>query len=394
MNLIERYALSCGLKIGEPYIYEKYFPLPSDWGKYVTFHPHSKPAKNYDFWQDVLDDVAPVLDAHGYKVVQLGAKDDPKYQKCVNLNGMTSISQSAYVMKRSSLHMSTDTFTAHMAGAFNVPLVSLYSSCYIQNSQPYWGDKKKQSLLEPNRKNGQKPFFAFDENPKTINTIKTEDISNNIFKQLGLKERAGYETVYVGKKYTNGAFFHNIVPSEPQFAVNRSDVEIRMDLFFNEEFLAKQLQVSKCAIITDRPIDINLLKQFKPNVSILFYDVKNELGKDFCKQVVALGIPVMFISSLPQEQVNGLKMHYYEQGKIDKIPTVPEEDRDGALAGGGANLKYKSNKMYTNRDKSFYSTPDMEAEATCSPPSYRGFPLEAPEVWDDFEFLKIIKELD
>jgi hypothetical protein len=36
----------------------------------------------------------------------------------------------------------------------------------------------------------------------------------------------------------------------------------------------------------------------------------------------------------------------------------------------------------------------MEAEATCSPPSYRGFPLEAPEVWDDFEFLKIIKELD
>jgi hypothetical protein len=391
MNLIERYALSTGLKIGEPYIYEKFFPLPSDWDKFITFHPTSKPAKTYDFWQDVLDDISPVLERHGYKVVQLGAKDDPKYQKCVNLNGMTTINQVAYMVKRSSLHLSADTFTAHMAGAFDIPLVSLYSSCYAENSKPYWGDLNKQVAIEPNRSDGQKPFFAFEENPKSINRIKSEEISNAVFRLLGLEERAGYETIFVGDKYTNGIFYRNVVPSKPQFAVQQNDVEIRMDISFDEEFLASQLSMAKCAVVTDKPINIDLLRKFKPNVSALFYLVSDGSGREFCKNVINLGIPTMFISKEDQEKINSLKIHYYDYGKLDKLPVMDEKEKERILSLG--DLKYKSNKIYTSEGSSFYSIPDMDYNKAIQVTEYKDF-KHTLDIWEDFNFFKIIKPLD
>ena len=60
MHLVETYALSCGAKIDKPLIYEKYFPLPQV--KYITFQPFSgAPSKNYDFWQQVIDILFPIL---------------------------------------------------------------------------------------------------------------------------------------------------------------------------------------------------------------------------------------------------------------------------------------------------------------------------------------------
>ena len=52
MHLVEQYALACGAKIDKPYIYEKFAPLP--FNNYITFSPYSKPAKNYDYWREVL----------------------------------------------------------------------------------------------------------------------------------------------------------------------------------------------------------------------------------------------------------------------------------------------------------------------------------------------------
>ena len=52
MHLVEQYALACGAKIDKPYIYEKFAPLP--FNNYITFSPFSKPAKNYDYWREVL----------------------------------------------------------------------------------------------------------------------------------------------------------------------------------------------------------------------------------------------------------------------------------------------------------------------------------------------------
>ena len=274
MEFISRYALSCGSKIDVPYIYEKFFPLPIE--KFITFHPVSKPAKTYDYFADVIEDLYPVLETHGIKIIQIGAAADHKFERCVKVCGMTTVNQVAYIVRRSLLHLSADTFSAHMAGAFDKKLVALYSSNYIQNSQPYWGKPEDQILLEPARLNGEKPSFAFDEHPKSINTIKSETISNAVFKLLGLTERANYETVFIGEKYQNQQYFHNIIPNNKGILVNQAETELRFDLNPNEDFLARQLNHAKSAIITDRPINLNLLKQLKPKISFLFYFVSSD----------------------------------------------------------------------------------------------------------------------
>ena len=52
MHLVESYATNCGVKIHEPYIYEKFFPL--DFDKYITFCNSNIPSQDYDYWGDVI----------------------------------------------------------------------------------------------------------------------------------------------------------------------------------------------------------------------------------------------------------------------------------------------------------------------------------------------------
>jgi hypothetical protein len=395
MNLIERYSLSTGLKIDRPYIYEKYFPLPID--KYITFHPISKPSKNYDYWQDVIDDISPILELNGIKIVQIGAKEDHKYERCIRLNGVTSLNQVAYVLRNSLLHLSTDTFSAHMAGHLDKKLVALYSNSYVDNSRPYWGNPENQILLEPERLNGEKPSFLLEEYPKQINRIKTETISNHVLTLLGVKDRMNYETLFVGGKYQNHLFFNNIVPNDSGMFLKLNDIEIRMDKHFDENFLKGQLSHSRCAIVTDKPFDVGILSAFRPNISFLFYLVKDKDSLPFCKNAINLGIPTHFLSTLPQDEIDKLKIHYYSLGRLEKIPIIPNEDLLKLRAIPSDKVRIKSNKVYSRGNQRYYSMPDVWNNHPANLPFYK--PITSTNfiqdgTLEDFEFLKLVKRLD
>ena len=98
MHLLERYASSCGVKIGKPYIYDSYFPVSS--GKFITFQPFSKPAKNYDYWQEVVDIILPYLKQNNIDIIQIGAKEDRPINGTISVSGQTTISQAAFLIKK------------------------------------------------------------------------------------------------------------------------------------------------------------------------------------------------------------------------------------------------------------------------------------------------------
>ena len=70
MHLVESYATNCGLKIDKPYIFEKFFPLGFE--KYITFETSTDPAKDYDYWNDVINPLLPELEKKGIAIVQIG----------------------------------------------------------------------------------------------------------------------------------------------------------------------------------------------------------------------------------------------------------------------------------------------------------------------------------
>src|SRR3954466_6423663 len=113
MHLIQRYALSCGVPIGEPFILPKFYPLVVD--KFITLHPNSKyPSKCYSFWQDVIDLIHPILTANDISIVQIGTKEDKPLRGCYYTAGQTTINQAAYIVSHAMIHVGADSFAAHI----------------------------------------------------------------------------------------------------------------------------------------------------------------------------------------------------------------------------------------------------------------------------------------
>lgn len=313
MHLIERYAASCGVKIGKPYIYDTYFPITVD--KYISFQPFSKyPSKNYDYWDEVTAIIYPYLQKENIHIIHIGAKDDKPINNTINFCGQTKISQAAYIIKNGLIHVGADSFGAHIASGYGKKIVALYSNNNINNVKPYWTKSEDMILLEP--KLGKKPQYSVNEIPKTINSIKPELIAQSILKLLNIKFNSLPETIHIGPEYLNKTL--EIIPDKPlnlaQIAID--NIVVRMDYDFNEQVLEFYLQNKKCIIITDKPINEILLKKYKNNIPQLIYVIEKDNNPEFAKILKSNGINTVYLSYLSEEELNPFKLNYMDYGLI------------------------------------------------------------------------------
>ena len=89
----------------------------------------------------------------------MGGEDEPKNKFAdIDLRGKTTVQQLAAVIEKSSMHLSIDTFSMHLAAAFKVPLVALFGSSHASSTGPWYRDpdKEKFVLLESQQKMGCK----------------------------------------------------------------------------------------------------------------------------------------------------------------------------------------------------------------------------------------------
>ena len=360
MHLVETYATNAGVKIGKPFIYEKYIPTSAD--KYIIFQPHSKPAKSYDYWQDVIELLLPTFNANGISIIQIGSKNERVYGGVINYTGHTDINQCAYLVRNSIGILGVDSFLVHIASSLNKPIVALYSNNNTNNVGPYWGDKSKQILLEPKRKKGERPNYALEESPKSINTIPCELIAKSICQLLDIPFDFKYNTIHTGETYYARAL--EIIPDQP-VAVNQFGIDsvmVRMDYLHNELVLSNQFNFSKVSIVTNKPININLLTHFAKRIDqFIFLVEENNFDKDFLDAITNLGIKYLFLSYLNKEELNKVKFYYMDYGLIFEKPSVPyDEIKDYNVN----NLFYKSNKFILARSKIY--------------PSYQAWKLDLP----------------
>ena len=314
MKLVETYAANSGLTISKPFIYEKFFPLNVD--RYITLHKEVKyPSRKYLYWQEVIDILNPILQQKNIKILQIGTKEDEPLNNIISSLGMTSLNQLAYVVKHAMLHVGVDSFPVHLASSYDKKIVSIYSNTNSTNMGPYWGNKKNHILIEADRK-GKKPSYSFDEFPKTINTIKPEEIAKSVLKLLGIPFTNMPKTIQFGEGYSSKSL--EIIPDgliNPQSIPIENPI-IRMDYVFNEEVLHAFLQQKKCLIFTNKPIDIDLLSAFKPNVAQVIYIVDENNDYKFIKNLKNRGIPYAMISYLDSQKLNEYKLEYMDYGLI------------------------------------------------------------------------------
>lgn len=357
MHILEQYAINCGVKIDKPYILEKFFPLPFD--KFITFHAVTKfPSRHYDYFQEVIDLIHPYLQEKGIHIVQVGSKDEPSFEKTQRTNGMTNFNQLAYIIGKTMLHFGVDSFPIHLASAYDKKIIALYSNVYKQNSKPYWGDTKKQTLIETHR-NGKKPSYSVAENPKTINLIKPEEIAKSILSSLGIKHEINIDCIFLGRTYGGQKKF-NLIPNH--LVQNNSVIEtvnVRMDLVHDEDMLKNQLRIMPCSITTNKSIDCDILKTFKGNIIGINIMLEDENELDFIKNIKSLNIKYGLYSFLNEEALNKIKLKYMDYGLITALRFDTEKIIKIINDNKSKKIFYKTNEFYLSNGNVYLSEYDF-----------------------------------
>jgi hypothetical protein len=251
-----------------------------------------------------------------------------------------------------------------LASAFDVPIVGLYSIIHPENAGPYFGDKKKQILFKSYERANLKPSYAAEENPKTINLIRPEEIAQAIFELLSLPQEIFPTTVHVGERYGK-VQINDFIPNQVADIPNKDTViDFRMDYLFNEQALALQLQRNKCRIFTDKPINLDLLQKGKAAIDSIFYFVGENDSPEFVSRVSDLGIKIALLSKDSPEVVQSKKINYYRLGNINLLPK-PDPTILAKLK-ATPNLYYKSCQSIHSKGKIF---PCLAAERLGLPKS-------------------------
>lgn len=356
MHILEQYALNCGAKISKPYIYEKYFPLPSK--KYITLHtPNKFPSRTYDYWPEVVINILDILKAHNIEILQIGGKDEQPIKYCLNTNGQTDFNQLAFIIKNSILHVGVDSLPVHLASYYGKKIVALFSNMYPSHSGPIWSDKEDLLLLESEKK-GNKPTYSFSETPKTINTIKPETIAKGILKLLNINANINLETIYIGEKYIYPMM--EIYPSEfvDPSKIGVQQIIIRMDYCFNLDILQKQLSAfNNNMIFTNKEIDIDIINLYKKNIQRLFLVVSKENKMlNFIKKLSENLIKFEVLTYDSENNLNEYKLDYMNHElNVHKLISSEDAIKKIGLLKDFKDVKFKSNKLIAKGSKLYPS---------------------------------------
>jgi len=355
MKLLSSYALTTGLVANKPEIIEEYVPFSKDLSKVVLFNfssPHQ--SKIYDYGQDVLDIIGPILQKYGYITIQLGEEKDNRLRTEYSLMGMPP-AQKAYLIKNCALIVSTDSILLHYAGIFDTKNIGIYGPTHPNSHGPAWG----KHIAIRNCKN--KPSYFVQEFPKSINENKPEDIAREILAQLGIKEEIGYSSLYFGQNYPSLVleFIPNHLIPPDLFA--GKDLIVRMDYHFNEECLSIIGKQRKVSIISEKEINLQLIKEIKKNIAFFNYRVDKNCNIEYCKKLKETGAKVIFFSEENEEDLRLTRIRLFDIALVENFKK-DEKPLDFKETKFDSSFYFKSYKFILSDGKIFISKPHWEAD--------------------------------
>lgn len=374
MHLSELYARDLGCKIGYPYLVPHFFPIPYE-NQFVTIHNSDKvPAKSYSYWSTVVKILKPELQKRNINLYQVGAHGDLEIEGVDHFFDYLSLKQSSFLLSKSLCHVGIDSVPGHIASVFNKPTVTLIAHTYSETCKPLWNGEK--AIILESHRNGNKPSFSLNEDPKTVDLIKPEEIAQAVFKQLGIKQASSEETLYIGPKFLYKTV--DIVPSKNQAEIkvdNKKDIRMRMDVCFDEQAMFDCLVQHSFpqTIITNRPIDEEKINYLKPRIKKIVYSAA-EFDKKFLFFLRHSGIPFELTcfdkKNLPKQRKIYFDFDIHYENQIEKAEAIKNEIH-GKIH---ANVNIDPGKVYVIEGQQLISL---------------GKNIEDPVFWVDFDYFRV-----
>jgi hypothetical protein len=398
MHILESYALQNDLKIDLPEVYEKYFPLAVD--KFITLDTSSlgTDAMAYNHWSIVLESLAPRLDKEGIKIVQLGPKGCEPIPGCYITVGQCDFNQRSYIIKKSLLHLSVNNESSHVASGFGKKMVVVFPrNCYVGQFKPYWSKSEDITILQ-GESSLKRPSYNPSESPKSINTVKPEEITKAVLKKLNLFDESDpewqYKTLKIGASYNRRRIESNLSHLIDPNKMGISSIIVRMDLNFNEDNLIEQLKQGPCSIITNRALSDEVINNYSKNILELVYYITDDHSPEFVKKLKSKSIKYILRSRSSSEELNDFKLDYLDHGVITEVPIRTQDDFEELK--GKSNLLYKSNYFIVHDRKFYPNTAALlrlkQGTETLNHPIQEV--IDDPYFWEDEEHYHILIKND
>jgi len=384
MNVLEKYASNCGVKIGEPYVSTSYFPLKDK--PYIIIDNRSKFASNrYDLFVDVMAYIGPVLNMEGISVFSFEQDDKNLIEGTEPFIGLFK-KQEAYLIKHSKLVVGCDNISNYFASALGTPTIGLYSAYPAKCTEPLWGNSH--ISLESHR-DGNLPAYGVGENPKTVNFIEPEKIANNIFKTLGLKDRIEHKTFFIGDLYPT-----KVVEVIPDFSpaagfMDQRALNLRMDYNFDEQKAISWVQNRKINLLTDKPVSLNLLKYFRKNIVQLTVSINENFTPEYLTAAKNTGINVEIFCE-KEEQIADYRFQFFDFDVNESIFKT-KGDLESELPKLTENTRFLSGKILLSEGKKYscYEAKKAKKELTAKPELV----YDTKDFWKELDHYRLINEL-
>ena len=366
MNLLKSFKTTTGLEPGKAHIYEKIFPLPFD--NYIILETQSAdPNKNYCFWSRIIELIKPILAKENINIIHF--IDDKRYHfDDIYIDSSVLLTQKAYLLTKAKLFCGASKIYSLICSEYGIKQCYLKYDYYVDNIS------EQENVINSDfkRKNFANPT------PSPINNIRPEEIAKKIIKMLFNYEPEFDNTISIGRVYATQSI--EIIPDNV-FNIKsdgKNEIVIRMDYLFSEDNLDKQLDLLSASVVTNKPINKNILIRHSRKIKKLYYKIEKNSDAEFVDLLESLGIDFELITSLIEEDLNKEKIKYMDFKKINRLNVLDLKFLDGL---DKSKVYFKSNKIVVKSGKTFCSR--WHAKAMISSENVRNSKSEVPSFTDE-----------
>ncbi len=377
MNLTEKMALDCGVKVSRPYLDRYFLPIKND--NYIIIDTRCKNTNGeYDYFNDVLDLIKPYLKETNIDIFQIATDKNIKLacDKCfITINKK----QENYLISKAKLLISNENYSLHIASVFNTKSIGLYSLFNPNNTRPVW-NKDSQIILESHRDGNLPSYGRSNELPKTINFISPYAIAKNILDSLGIVNDLGrFELVHLGKSFNQKIV--EIVPdfiSDANFMKERS-INLRLDYVsnLNSSVFNYWMTNRKVNIITNKDININMIAPYRNNILLMTIMLSENISEKFLKHCKSIGLKLKIFcdvkDKLEEYRFKFLNWEVHQdfenEGTLNKLDTLSQKSKfisSKILISKGKQFSckanYFANKHLDNSEESVILSKEFEQE--------------------------------
>lgn len=384
MNKTEKMALQCGVKVRAPQIQTSYFPIK--FSDYIVLDSRFKvPSAAYDYYDEVISSILPFLSQNKIEVVHFTQEGQPSLDGVHNYIGLSK-KQESYLVKGAKLVISNDNAAGYLAAIFGVKSITLHSIYYADNVKPLW-NPQFQIHLESHRL-GNKPSYGLNEDPKTINFIKPEQVAAKILDCLSIKhDLLDIDTIHTGKFYAQK--ITSIVPdfiTDPSFLAGCA-VNINVDYLsgpINYEVIGFWASGRKLNILTNRDLDIEFLKRIKQSIVSITVICSDQISEQFLKSIRDIGISFI-IYCYDKDRLSQYRFSFFDFNVIEMNKMKKENLWENEKITSGC--FYKSNKIILSKGKKF---PSLAAYKLNKPLDNTELPvILSEEFFEEAEYFRI-----